>query len=209
MEALLDVKMDPCYEIQKVKVKNNQLAADYEERYVDENYKNDVCKSSEQYVHKDLLYALSLLKTHVAAICEMAEASNVNIDDPSEFDLDDTLKNIVVTGYSRGGSDESEGVCIIAQKLLKSGQVLNLTVPFTKFRDESGEGYAHSESLKKVIDRCDYEVDAYLFGGKYGLKQEEFDFDIPEDSGITEDAKPRKRGRKKKEGVVENIEDLR
>lgn len=58
------VKEQPVYEIQKVKLKNNQVTADYTERFVEANYKNEVTKSSQQFVHPDLLYAMSLLKTH-------------------------------------------------------------------------------------------------------------------------------------------------
>lgn len=159
------VKEQPVYEIQKVKLKNNQVTADYTERFVEANYKNEVTKSSQQFVHPDLLYAMSLLKTHAVKICEMQEARVVNIENPSDNDLNEKLKNIVVTGYSKGGSDESAGVSIQAQKLLKSGQVLNLSVPFTKFEDESGEGYPYGDALKQAVSRLDYEVDAYLFGG--------------------------------------------
>ena len=55
--------------------------------------------------------------------------------------------------------------------------------------------------MKEAIGRCSYEVDAYLFEGKYGIKQESFDFDTPEESDITgeKEEKPKKRGRKKKE----------
>ena len=34
------VKEQPVYEIQKVKLKNNQVTADYTERFVEANYKN-------------------------------------------------------------------------------------------------------------------------------------------------------------------------
>ena len=146
------VKEQPVYEIQKVKLKNNQVTADYTERFVEANYKNEVTKSSQQFVHPDLLYAMSLLKTHAVKICEMQEAGVVNIENPSDDDLNEKLKNIVVTGYSKGGSDESAGVSIQAQKLLKSGQVLNLSVPFTKFEDESGEGYPYGDALKRSAD---------------------------------------------------------
>ena len=71
----------------------------------------------------------------------MHEATLVNVANPSDDDLNEKLKNIIVTGYSKGGNDESAGVSIQAQKLLKSGQILNLSVPFTKYEDESGDGY--------------------------------------------------------------------
>ena len=38
MEEL--VKEQPVYEIQKVKIKNNQLTAEYTEKFVEANYKN-------------------------------------------------------------------------------------------------------------------------------------------------------------------------
>ena len=87
---------------------------------------------------------------------------------------------------------------------------MNLAVPFTKFEDESGEGYPFGENLREIINRCDYEVDAYLFEEKYGVKQESFDFDTPVESEITgleESSAPKKRGRKKKEEnqVLEEI----
>lgn len=200
------IKEQPIYEITKVKVKNNQLTAEYTEKFVEANYQNSVTKSSAQFIHPDLRYALDRLKPHVAKICEMHEAQGVNISDPTDDDLNETLKGIVVTGYSKGGSDESAGVSIQAQKLLKSGQILNLSVPFTKYENESGEGYPYGSELKEIVDRCDYETDAYLFEEKYGIKQESFDFDTPEESDITgtdEAPKTRKRGRPKKEDKQE------
>ncbi len=94
---------------------------------------------------------------------------------------------------------------------MKSGQILNLSVPFTKFEDESGEGYPYGDALKQAIADCSYEVDAYLFDGKYGIKQESFDFDVPEESDITarSRAKPKKRGRKKKEQIKESRREMK
>ena len=86
------VKEQPVYEIQKVKLKNNQVTADYTERFVEANYKNEVTKSSQQFVHPDLLYAMSLLKTHAVKICEMQEAGVVNIENPSDDDLNEKLQ---------------------------------------------------------------------------------------------------------------------
>lgn len=195
-------KEQAIYKIEKVKLKSDQLTVDYIESYPEANYRNNVTKASQQFVHPDLKYALSLLKAHVAAICEMPEAKNVNVSEPSDDDLNERLKSYIVTGYSKGGSDESAGVSISAQKLLKSGQVLNLSVPFTKYEDESGEGYSYGQELLELITRCDYEVDAYLFDDKWGVKQESFDFDAPEEADITGgegiSEQPKKRGRKKK-----------
>lgn len=204
MEEVKEQEQPVC-EIQKVKVKNNQLSAEYTEKFLDANYRNSILKESEQFIHPDLRYAMDRLKPHAVKICEMYEATNVDIANPSDDDLTEKLKSIIVTGYSKGGNDESAGVSIQAQKLLRSGQVLNLSVPFTKFEDESGEGYPYGKELKSAIDRCDYEVDAYLFEGKFGIKQESFDFDVPEESDITGNGetpeKTKKRGRRKKKQI--------
>jgi hypothetical protein len=193
----------PRFEVRKVKVKNDQLTADYTEKYPDANYKNEVTKASEQYIHPDLKYALGLLKPHVALICEMPEAGSVkDVTSPSDGELNETLDRIIVTGYSKGGNDDSAGVCIIAQRILKTGQVLNITTPFTKFDDEIGDGYPYGGALKSVVERCDYEVDAYLFEEKWGLKQLELEF---ESDGETSEIRPKKRGRKKKVQGVEGF----
>lgn len=213
MNEELKEKEQPVYEIQKVKMKSDQLTVDYSEKFVDANFKNEITKASQQFAHPDLKYALNLLKSHVVEICEMPEAKEImNVAQPTENELDEILKSYIITGYSKGGTDESAGVTIIAQKLLKSGQVLNLTVPFTKYEDESGDGYPYGSDLKAAIERCDYEVDAYLFEEKWGIKQESFDFDTPEESDITGEAvpeKPKKRGRRKKEQLDAVAEDAK
>ena len=90
MEEL--VKEQPVYEIQKVKIKNNQLTAEYTEKFVEANYKNNILKESEQFIHPDLLYALNRLKPHVVKICEMHEATLVNVANPSDDDLNEKLR---------------------------------------------------------------------------------------------------------------------
>lgn len=198
-----NVKETPICEIVKVKLKNEQLTVEYNERYVEANYVNAVTKSSQQFVHPDLKYAMDLLKPHVAAICEMPEARDVDVSDPSDDDLNEKLKSYVITGYSKGGSDESAGVTITAQKILASGQIFNITTPFTKFEDEMGDGYSFGQELASIVGRCDYEVDAYLFEEKFGIKQTSLDFDIQnEDAGDELKPEPKKRGRKKKVDIT-------
>ena len=46
---------------------------------------------------------------------------------------------------------------------------------------------------------------------KYGIKQESFDFDVPEEADITGEAepKPKKRGRKKKAEMEDVAEEIK
>ena len=179
--------------ITKAKLSNEQLTVEYTEVFKEANYQNDVVKSCKQIVHNDLKVSFAMLKPHVAAICEMPEAKEVNVLEPTEADMG-TLEAYIVTGYSKGGTDEHAGVTIIAQKLLKIGKALNLTVPFVQFEDESSNAYAYAEKLKSIVDRCDYEVDAYLFDEKWGIKQQDLFADDPFMEATVEE--PKKRGRK-------------
>lgn len=178
--------------IQKAKVKDSKLEVIYDEYFSEENYSNTIDKKCDQIIHKDLQASLDRLKPHLACICEMPERSRItNIYDLNPEDF----SNYVVTGYSHGGSDESAGVTIIGQKLLKSGKVLNLVTPFIQFEDT--DAYEYAGELYADIEACDSEVEEYLFNEKWGVKQLSLDFDEPENvSGITD--KPKKRGRKKK-----------
>ncbi|BAR48140.1 hypothetical protein [Tannerella forsythia] len=172
----------PIIEIGKVKVRHDRIVVEYKEKHRDENYVDIVTKQCENIIHPDLKLAMQMLKPHVVSICEFAEAERVDVSNPSENDIQEVLKGYVVTGYSRGGSEDNAGVTIVAQKLLSSGRVMNITTPFTKFFDETGEGYCYGDELRDVLSRIEYEVDAYLFEGKFGIKQESFDFaedDVP------------------------------
>ena len=171
--------------IGKVKMKDDSLTVEYTEEYTTANYINKITNSCAQLVHNDLKRAFNLLKPHVVKICEMPESEQVAIEYPLEDEYnDEELNNYVVTGYVRGGTGEYEGVTIIAQKLLKCGKTLNLVVPFIKFSPENND-YPYSDELKCVIDMCDYEVDAYLFDNKWGVRQQDL-FGFDGEANITE-----------------------
>jgi len=64
-----------------------------------------------------------------------------------------------------GGSDEHRGATVIAQRKLRSGKVLNLISPFTKFDSETSD-YVHCYELDACCEGVVSEVNFYL-GGKY------------------------------------------
>ena len=175
-------------EIKKVSLKNERLDVTLEQEFkgLDENGNDietidDVTRKCSQIVHKDLKAAFDKLKSHMVVICEQPEGQKVKSTGIYDFNVDE-LDNYLVTGYSKGGSDEHAGVVIIGQKLLHSGQVLNLICPFSKFEDE--DNYIFGGALSADIDACDHEVNEYLFNGKWGIVQQSFDFDTPEDAEL-------------------------
>lgn len=173
-------------EIKKVSLKDERLTVEITQEFKldpekSDSFYDDINRKCSQVVHKDLKTALDRLKIHLVCICEMSEASW--LEDQSIFDFKpDQLSNYEITGYTLGGSDENYGVTIVGKKLLANGQVLNLVAPFTKFEDE--DGYKHGGALLADIDGCNYEVTEYLFQGKWGIKQAEFDFDTPNEADL-------------------------
>lgn len=164
-------------EISKVTLKNDRASVQFKETAGDEI--NSVTKDCGAVVHKDLVAAMNRMKIHLVVLTEQPEAILVNHSSITDFDLSQ-LDNYVITGYVIGGTDEHTGVTIIGQKLLKSGKVLNLISPFTKYEDE----YEFSEELGQDVEMATYEVKEYLFNDKYGIKQQEMDFDAPQDASI-------------------------
>ena len=189
--------------IQKAKIKDSKLEVVYDEHFPDENYTNTIEKRCAQIVHVDLKEAFDRLRAHVVCLCEQPEAEKVRAQGIYDFDTE-IVNNYVVTGYTHGGSDESAGVTIIAQKLLKSGKVLNLIAPLTQFED--AETYEFAGELYAEIAACDHEVEQYVFNDKFGIKQLDSDFEAPEEAFINStDDKPKKKGRKKKELAAEIV----
>lgn len=182
-------------EIVKAAIKNDRCEVTYKESFNEANYTNEVSKKSSQIVHADMRKAYSRLILHLIVACEQPEAGQINDENIHELDLEQ-FNNYVVTGYSIGGSDENSGVTIIGQKLLKSGQVLNLISPFIKFEDL--EAYPLAGELFNDVAGCNYEVEEYLFNGKWGIKQEEIDFDAPAESdfSVTVSDSSDKKGKK-------------
>lgn len=183
-------------EIKKAGIKKELLEATLNQSFRfdngGDNVENEVIHKGSQVVSRDLKAAFDRLKPHLVCICEQPESLNVKLQS-SIYDFDaESLDNYVITGYVTGGSDAAAGVTIIGQKLLKSGQVLNLVSPFTKYENEE---YEFGSELATVIEDCNYEVEQYLFNGKFGVKQLEIDFGEGEPEAVHQ---PVKRGRKTK-----------
>jgi len=193
-------------DIKKVAIKNGGLVITYDDYNSDGDYTDEVTRTCPQVIHPDLQLTLDKLKAHVVNVCEMPEMNNI---DESNLDtIHEDLKNIVITGFSPGGSDEAAGVSIVAQRLLKGSKVLNVNMPFTQYESED---YSFSNELQLAVEACEYEVKEYLENGKFGIKQAEMEFaphpdeesrDIAEAENTGEnltELKKRKSGGKKKQ----------
>ncbi|WP_294590910.1 hypothetical protein [uncultured Bacteroides sp.] len=191
-------------EIKKAVIKKDRLNVVYNERYTEANYTNVISKACDQIVHHDLKEALSRLKLHLVVLCEQPEAKLVTKLSFSSPGFMETINNYVISGYSNDSVDGVNGISIMGAKLLQSGKIVDLKI-FVPMADEQ---YPFAEELQIDAAACNAEVEAYLFEEKWGIKQEQLDFDsdIPEDATTIIEEKPKKRGRRSNK--IETLSDL-
>lgn len=160
-------------EIIKLKVKDSSVEVHYNDTDKENNTAEIQARYS-QIPHKDLINAMKNMTKHLAMLCDLKESDEVRMcDDFEEFDLS-KLPNLEVTGISIGGDGEHSGVTITGMKKLKSGKVINLNSPFTKYFDKN-DPYYFEEYLFNDVSRCINEVTQYM-NGKWAIKQLEIEF---------------------------------
>jgi hypothetical protein len=172
--------------------------------------------SCDQLYHNDLENAFEKLRSHLVCICDQKESGFIN---NMESDYSEELKEIKVTQFTISGNDDTEGVTIVGQKRIGE-KVLNLISPFTMYEDE----YKFAGELAIDINACVYEVEQYLFEGKYAVKQLEIPFEDSKDpdsgdfqgeansvgnavlSIVAKNMKPRKSKKQMMEAMPEVVE---
>lgn len=124
----------------------------------------------------DFRNAFSRLKMHALCLCELIPEHKAKdyfrLSDESQLDYARvSLSEYEVTGLSRGGLDETEGVVIVIQKRLKSKKVLNICTPFQMFEDPESD-YEYIDELFQDVNNLWQEAIEYL-NGKYKKSQME------------------------------------
>lgn len=131
---------------------------------------NDYVVTMRHQPHPDLVNCFNLLIPHVIMLCELGNYGS--LDSIPEIEK----SKIEVTGITIGGSDEHEGVVIIAKKRLKHNKVVNLITPFTKWEDEHN-GYTYDSLLRVVCFDILGESKLYLEGKYAPNPQLEIEFE--------------------------------
>ena len=106
-------------------------------------------------VHSDLKMAFAGLDDHLA---------NLSFQRDKKGKID--IEAISCKGFSIGGTGESEGVTLTGVRTLESDKTLNISSPFQRFDGDFYE-YKQMDELIEALDKCKFEVLAYLFEGKY------------------------------------------
>lgn len=162
------------YKIRKAKlVKDLEwLEAEYDIQELNEEKvfvsKLELKATIKKRAHPDLVEAFKSLTPHLYFLTEMEDdarwrAKNPQAELKDVFDLTPVLGEFKVTSFSIGGYDEHEGVTITGQKKLKSGKILNLNTPFTKWIDENSP-YGFSDDLFRDVQVVIGEIKLYLNG---------------------------------------------
>ena len=144
--------------IQKAKIKDYQLLAEFTEQRDQEAPPRSFALTSLELIHPDLQHRFSRLVPH----CEqLPETPDFWPDDdaqqlPAHFD------NFTVTGLSIGRS--GGGVTLIGQRRLAGNRVLNLTSPYVAYDDETGHEYSYTGLLELAVHDALIEVEAALRG---------------------------------------------
>lgn len=155
--------------IKKAKITKGRTVEVVYVEHLDDKTEREHSVSCDQLYHNDLEAAFEKLRAHLVLICDQKEG--VGITDLENIP-EDQLSKIKVTSFTISGNDESEGVVIVGQKHI-GDKVLNLISPFTMYEDD----YKFAGELTIDIQACIYEVEQYLFEGKYAIKQLEMIFE--------------------------------
>lgn len=169
-------------QIKKSKLKNSYfLEAEYSETIHDGT--TNVKKDCNAPVHIDLKLVFRKLDIHLALLCEQAKTKGEELLTISEAFPDDELmrtadpteeyrctktdwdiiSKISCSGFSIGGSGDSEGVTIFGVRELSNGKKLNIVSPFTRWDDD----YTYAFDLAQIVEECKGEVYLYLFENKH------------------------------------------
>lgn len=153
---------------------------------LDVTYRDDtgtISFSGKNIVTNDLIESFKKLIPHLAFLTEQKE---VNASSGLE-DMPENINNILdVTGYSRGGQNDSAGVTLVGKRFLQSNKVLNIIAPFTMLENDN-EQYDYQFELQQALEVCEYEIKEYLFNKKWRFAQLELNFDEQPSEDISPD----------------------
>jgi len=167
--------------IKKAQIKNGTtLSVEYSEQV--KNGVENIKKDCTPPIHDDLRRAFGRLNIHLGLLTEQVREDESSalvpvqygfndepVEDTEMYNLDNInhaiAKELECTGFTIGGTGDSEGVCLIGNRRLRAARVINLVSPFQKWSNDVYE-YDYVNGLAEHIDNCKAEVHAYLFEGK-------------------------------------------
>ena len=142
-------------------------------KYVAHNKEGGVVSNTEltgkrdRPVHKDLITAFNVLKSHAAILGELyPKGKRVDAEYIRKRDvmLDTDLINYSITGFTYKGDDDEQSVTLHVEKELSKGGKITFDIPATKIYNDAA--YEFSGNLADDLEDAEVEVRRYM-EGKY------------------------------------------
>jgi hypothetical protein len=170
--------MKATIDIDKVKFKNDLFIEVHYKEDFEDKHRNLVHKECNAPVHEDLKKCFERLGVHLPILCEYLDETQL----PEDIDSlsSPILESFKVTQISVGA--DGDGVTITGSRKLKTGKVLNLNAPHTKYYEE--DGYRYAPDLQIAVANLVAEVELYMEGKHGEGAQLEMSFNGNEEEGI-------------------------
>ncbi len=150
-----------------------------EVHYIDEG--NFITLKGINQAHPDMKAAMKRLVPFLCDITEQREADKYDWSDSECEYNEDLLKYLDVSGITISGEDSFEAVTITGRRSLSSTRkVLNLNTPQISL-DADEDDYVHLSELQEAVDAVLEEAKLYVKEHKYGVIQQEFNFEASAD----------------------------
>lgn len=137
---------------------------------------NDVALKGKNVVHEDLKARLTALVPYFAELTEQRESPMIDWGNLGSIENEDLLHRISVTGVTVKGFDTDKQCVLVGKRTLATSKVLNVCSPLTGF-DIDTEAYERCEDLRDAVEALLYEAKAYVNDKKWGVIQQEINFD--------------------------------
>lgn len=141
---------------------------------------NDVTLRGNNICHPDLKNAFATLVPFLADLTEQKEADFIDWDNLEDEATVERLRYLEVTGFSITDDDVNPMVTLIGKRTLRTSKVLNLCAPATALNMDA-ESYDRCDELDTALQVCIFEVKQYITERKWQIKQNELNFDNPDD----------------------------
>lgn len=150
-------------------------------QYVNEQSDTVVIEGA-NIVHSDLREALKGLIPHLALLTEQRECGNLTLDELRSqrgVVIDDAPKTIWQKVKVDAVSISDNSVMITGSRILDSGFTVKLATP--KIDWDNADFYAYLDELDLDLQALKYEAEQYLTAKKWGVVQQEINFEAAGD----------------------------
>jgi hypothetical protein len=140
---------------------------------------NEISLKGNNIVHNDLKVRLANLVPYFAELTEQKEADRIDWTDLESSENVELLRKLEVTSVTQNCENLYPIVVLTGKRCLLTQKVLNLNTPATSLDLE--DGYVHCVDLNDAVRAFFYEVEMYITQRKWGVIQQEIDFENEDD----------------------------